>query len=100
MPEPTSTSQPLAGSAFTSKIDPTSVRFEKNMRAMADLISEVHNEQDQIRVGGGEKAIENQHKKGRLTARERIAKLIDPGSQFFEMGIFAAYAMYEEWGGA
>src|SRR3954470_10480456 len=100
MAEPTSTSQPIAGSAFASKIDPTSARFEKNMRAMADLISEIHNEQDQIRVGGGEKAIESQHKKGRLTARERIAKLIDPGTQFRELGLYAAYGMYEEWGGA
>ncbi|PYT97628.1 MAG: methylcrotonoyl-CoA carboxylase, partial [Acidobacteria bacterium] len=41
-----------------------------------------------------------QHKKGRLTARERIAKLIDPGSHFFELGTFAAFEMYEEWGGA
>src|SRR5437016_6033608 len=100
MPEPTSTSQPIAGSAFISKIDPTSARFEKNMRAMADLISEVHNEQDQIRVGGGEKAIENQHNKGRLTARERIAKLIDPGTHFRELALYAAHGMYEEWGGA
>jgi acetyl-CoA carboxylase carboxyltransferase component len=100
MAEPTSTSQPIAGSAFASRIDPTSSRFEKNMRAMADLISEIHNEQDQIRVGGGEKAIESQHKKGRLTARERIAKLIDPGTQFRELGLYAAYGMYEEWGGA
>jgi len=35
-----------------------------------------------------------------LTARERVAKLIDPGSQFLELGIYAAYEMYEEWGGA
>lgn len=54
----------------------------------------------QIYEGGGAKAIESQHKKGRLTARERIAKLIDPGSTFFELGVFAAFEMYEEWGGA
>src|SRR5438067_3822412 len=100
MPEPTSTSQPIAGSAFASKIDPTSARFEKNMRAMADLISEIHNEQDQIRVGGGEKAIENQHKKGRLTARERVSLLLDPGAALLELGIYAAHGMYEDWGGA
>src|SRR6202030_2671040 len=54
----------------------------------------------QIFQGGGAKAIDSQHKKGRLTARERIAKLIDPGAPFFELGIFAAHEMYEEWGGA
>jgi 3-methylcrotonyl-CoA carboxylase beta subunit len=86
-------------SVLASKIDPTSARFEANMRFMADLMAQVHNEEEQIRAGGGEKAIESQHSKGRLSARERIQKLADPGS-FFELGIYAAYGMYEEWGGA
>src|SRR5437879_1162051 len=67
---------------------------------MIDLVTQIKNEEEQIRQGGGAKAIESQHKKGRLTARERIAKLIDPGTPFFELGIFAAHEMYEEWGGA
>jgi acetyl-CoA carboxylase carboxyltransferase component len=53
-----------------------------------------------IRQGGGQKAIQRQHEKGRLTARERIDKLIDPGTAFFEIGLWAAYEMYAEWGGA
>src|ERR1700756_3956575 len=88
-----------ASSILTTRIDPTSSRFETNMRFMADLVSAVRNEEEQIREGGGAKAIESQHSKGRLTARERIQKLIDPGS-FFELGIYAAYRMYDEWGGA
>src|SRR5260221_700834 len=67
---------------------------------MIDLVTQIKNEEEQIGQGGGAKAIEAQHKKGRLTARERIAKLIDPGSQFCELGAYAAYEMYEEWGGA
>jgi 3-methylcrotonyl-CoA carboxylase beta subunit len=67
---------------------------------MVDLLTAIKNEEEQIRQGGGAKAIESQHKKGRLTARERIAKLIDPDSQFFELSIYAAHEMYEEWGGA
>src|SRR5258705_6780849 len=67
---------------------------------MIDLLTQIKNQEEQIRQGGGTKAIESQHKKGRLTARERIVKLIDPGAQFFELGIFAAHEMYEEWGGA
>src|SRR5207244_11331363 len=63
-------------------------------------LTEIKNEEEQIRQGGGPKAIEAQHKKGRLTARERISKLIDPNSPFFELGIYAAFEMYEEWGGA
>jgi 3-methylcrotonyl-CoA carboxylase beta subunit len=88
-----------SSSILSTKIDPTSQRFEANMRYMADLVSAVRNEEEQIREGGGAKAIDSQHNKGRLIARERIQKLVDPGS-FFELGCYAAYRMYEEWGGA
>jgi len=87
-----------SSSILSTKIDPTSQRFEANMRYMADLVSAVRNEEEQIREGGGAKAIDSQHGKGRRTARERIQKLVDPGS-FFELGVYAAYRMYEEWGG-
>jgi 3-methylcrotonyl-CoA carboxylase beta subunit len=83
-----------------TKIDATSARFEKNMRAMAELVAAVRNEEEKIRLGGGEKAIESQHAKKRLTARERINLLIDRDTEFFELGLYAAYEMYEEWGGA
>ncbi|MBO0911550.1 MAG: acyl-CoA carboxylase subunit beta [Acidobacteria bacterium] len=86
-------------SILTTKIDPTSARFEANMRYMADLVAAIRNEEEHILEGGGEKAIESQHAKGRLTARERIDRLVDAGS-FFELGLFAAHGMYEEWGGA
>src|SRR5579859_1451513 len=88
-----------SGTVLTTKIDPTSARFEANMRFLADLMSQVRNEGEKISEGGGPKAIESQHAKGRLTVRERIHLLVDPGS-FFELGLFAAYGMYEEWGGA
>jgi len=77
-----------------------SPEFEKNARRIVDLLTRIKNEEEQIFRGGGAKAIESQHKKGRLTARERITKLIDPGSQLFELGTYAAFEMYEEWGGA
>jgi acetyl-CoA carboxylase carboxyltransferase component len=67
---------------------------------MVELFAEVKNQEAIIRQGGGAKAIESQHKKSRLTARERIDKLIDPHTSFFELGIYAAHEMYEEWGGA
>jgi acetyl-CoA carboxylase carboxyltransferase component len=82
-----------------SRLDPSSLRFESNMRALADLVAQVRNEEEKIREGGGPKAIESQHAKSRLTARERIQLLADPGS-FFELGVYAAHRMYEEWGGA
>ena len=76
-------------SLLPSKVDPTSARFEANMRFMADLVSQVRNEEEKIREGGGAKAIESQHAKNRLTARERIQLLADPGT-FFELGSYAA----------
>ena len=84
---------------LSTKIDPTSARFEANMRFLADLMSQVRNEGEKIGEGGGAKAVESQHDKGRKTARERIDLLADAGS-FFELGLFAAHGMYEEWGGA
>ncbi len=53
-----------------------------------------------IRLGGGAEAVARQHAKGRKTARERVAGLIDPGVPLLELGLWAAHAMYEEWGGA
>src|ERR1700746_3050589 len=67
---------------------------------MVDLLTAIKNEEETIREAGGEKAIEAQHKKNRLTARERVNALIDPGTHFFELAIYAAHEMYEEWGGA
>jgi 3-methylcrotonyl-CoA carboxylase beta subunit len=84
---------------LSTKLDPSSLRFESNMRALADLVAQVRNEEEKIREGGGAKAIESQHAKSRLTARERIDLLVDPGS-FFELGLYAAHKMYEEWRGA
>jgi 3-methylcrotonyl-CoA carboxylase beta subunit len=90
----------LSASILKSSVNLKSPEFDKNARRIVDLLTKIKNEEEQIRHGGGTKAIESQHKKGRLTARERIARLIDPGSQFFELGIYAAYEMYEDWGGA
>ncbi len=92
-------STPSTSSVLETRVDATSARFEANMRFLADMVSQVRNEEEKIREGGGAKAIEGQHNKGRLTARERISLLVDPGS-FFEIGSFAAYGMYEDWGGA
>src|SRR5437879_13522901 len=67
---------------------------------MQQLIEDLRRQEFKIKEGGGAKAIARQHDKGRLTARERIARLIDPQSEFFEIGLWAAYEMYTEWGGA
>jgi acetyl-CoA carboxylase carboxyltransferase component len=85
---------------FESRIKASSPRFERNQHAVAELVARMRMDEERIEQGGGEKAIESQHKKDRLTARERIAKLIDSGTEFFELGSYAGWGMYEEWGGA
>src|SRR6266568_3560788 len=97
MADLTETSAP--SNSLQTRVDPTSARYEANMRFVADLVSQIRNQEEKIREGGGAKAIESQHNKGRLTARERINLLADPGS-FFELGAYAAHGMYGEWGGA
>ncbi|HVX64884.1 MAG TPA: acyl-CoA carboxylase subunit beta [Pirellulales bacterium] len=54
----------------------------------------------EIATGGGQAAINRQHAKGRMTARERIQQLIDPDAPFFELGLWAGWEMYSAWGGA
>ncbi len=83
-----------------NRVRRNSPEFEQNLRRMVNLLTEIKNEEARLQEGGGAKAAEAQHKKGRLTARERIARLIDPGTEFFELGIYAAYKMYQEWNGA
>src|SRR5437870_5475623 len=61
---------------------------------------ELHHQEKTLMEGGGRKAIARQHEKGRLTARERVAQLLDPGTACFELGLWAAWGMYQEWGGA
>ena len=63
-------------------------------------MNDLADQESAIRLGGGSKAIDRQHEKGRLTARERVAKLVDGGDAFFELGLWAAWGMYSEWGGA
>ena len=64
--------------------------------AIAQFIAE----SAKIEQGGGPSGIERQHRHGRLTARERIALLVDAGTAFTELGLFAAWNMYREYGGA
>src|SRR5271170_2250121 len=93
-------SPPSLNLALPSKFDPKSPRARNNAAGMLALLSQIREQEATIREGGGAKAIESQHAKKRLTARERIALLLDPDTELFELALFAAYGMYEEWGGA
>src|SRR5262245_57845478 len=67
---------------------------------MKPLVETLRHEEAVIKEGGGAKAAARQHEKGRLTARERIAQLIDPETSIFELGLWSAWGMYQDWGGA
>src|SRR5437868_8409104 len=65
---------------------------------LRDRSAKILAEEAQLREGGGKAGQERQHKLGRLLARERINQLLDPRAPFFEMGLRAAYKMYQQWG--
>src|SRR5271156_305661 len=86
--------------ALVSKLDGKAARFAANKAALAILLGAVKDGEAAIRLGGGAKAAEAQRAKGRLTVRERLALLLDQGTELMELGLWAAYGMYEEYGGA
>ena len=73
--------------------------FNINEDKMKLLVSEMNQKLNKIYLGGGKEKINQQHKKGKLTARERIDFLIDKNSSFFEIGAFAGDGMYKDFGG-
>jgi 3-methylcrotonyl-CoA carboxylase beta subunit len=80
-------------------MDTREIEIKKNIDANKLLINKISQKAELILLGGGEKKIKHQHESNKLTARERIYYLIDEGTRFFELGLFAAYEMYEEHGG-
>ena len=61
----------------------------------ATLVRELHELEERLREGGGAKRVARQHEQGKLTARERVALLLDPGTIFQEIGLLVAYDRYE-----
>ncbi len=88
--------QNVIGSSF----DPQSPRAKANRAALLEVLATIRSQEQTIRLGGGAKAAAAQHAKKRLTARERLKLLLDEGSGFLELGLWAAYEMYTEYGGA
>src|ERR1700736_2735871 len=66
--------------------------------SLRDFCREILKEEALIRQGGGKAGLERQRKMGRLPVRERVGLLLDKDAQFFEIGLWAAYKMYEQWG--
>lgn len=74
--------------------------FLKRDDYQKELLRKLNALRDKIKLGGGQKAIEKHKAKGKLTARERIKRLVDDEKSFLELGQFAAHGMYEDYGGA
>ena len=66
--------------------------FARDMRSLAAELDQL---EEKLRAGGGAKKIERQHRDGKLTARERVTKLIDPGTAFLEIGLLIAFDKYD-----
>jgi len=75
------------------------LEFNKNEDQLKQLCFQLKSKAQKTMLGGGEKKIEDQHQKGKLTARERIDYLIDKNSPFLEIGLFVGDGMYKEQGG-
>jgi len=75
------------------------LEFNKNEDQYKQLVYQLQNKAKKTKLGGGEKKIEEQHQKGKLTARERIEYLTDKGTDFLEIGLFVGDGMYKEQGG-
>jgi acetyl-CoA carboxylase carboxyltransferase component len=99
--------QAVAGSAWVlpynfamldrleSHVDVSSEEFRKNHERMSALVAELRNRTASVRQGGGDKYIERHRAQGKLPARDRIARLLDPGSPFLELSPLAAWELYD-----
>ena len=74
--------------------------YERRRRHWRERLLEIRDEEAEIRLGGGLRAQDKQRARGKMTARERVEALCDPGTPFTELGVWAARDHYEEWGGA
>ena len=75
-------------------------RYEAHVEHWRSLMEDIRAEEEALRMGGGPERQAKQHAKGKLTARERIDRLCDPGAPFLEIGLWVAQGFYKEFGGA
>ena len=80
---------------LTSQVERESESFARRRDRMDALVAELRERTEQVGRGGGEKAVERHRSRGKMTARERVDRLVDPGSAFLELGALAAWDLYE-----
>lgn len=89
------TESPASMSVLQSRIDRNSEPFLLNSRRMDGLVADLRRELLHVRAGGGPDAVAKHRKRGKLTARERVDRLVDPGGDFLELCALAAHGMYK-----
>jgi acetyl-CoA carboxylase carboxyltransferase component len=80
---------------LTSRIERDTDVFERRRELMESLVAELRERTGEVARGGGARAVERHRSRGKLTARERIDRLVDPGSAFLELGALAAWDLYD-----
>ena len=79
-----------------SRINTAESQFDRNRERMRGLTQELQHALAAVRAGGGKESVERHRSRGKLTARERIDRLLDPGTAFLELSPLAAWEMYED----
>src|ERR687895_2332465 len=79
---------------LTSQVERESEEFARRHERMEGLVAELRDRTAQVARGGGDKATERHRSRGKLTARERIDRLVDPGGAFLELNALAAWDLY------
>ena len=79
---------------LTSQVE-RSEEFERRRERMTGLVAELRERTEQVARGGGEKAVDRHRSRGKLTARERIDRLVDPDTAFLELNALAAWELYD-----
>ena len=81
---------------LSSQVERESADFDRRKARMAELVAELRERTAQVAQGGGEKAVERHRSRGKLTARERIDRLLDPDTAFLELNALAAWELYDD----
>ncbi len=81
---------------FPSSLETSSEEFRSRKNRMLDLLTTLKIREKEVRQHYSEKALEKLRKRGKYPVREKIAKVLDPGTAFHEVGLFAAYDMYDD----
>ena len=82
---------------LNTKVNPRDEDYQANFAAMRELIADLNSKVEQIKMGGGEALQERHQSRGKMLVRDRIDRLLDPGSPFLEIGQFAAWEVYEDY---